>query len=39
LNIKKNVITKNEAEEFLQNAIKNGYRISQKLIRDMFLQV
>jgi len=39
LNIKKSVITKNEAEEFLKNAIKKGYRISQKLIRDMFLQV
>jgi len=39
LNIKKEHITKDEAEVFLQEAIDNGYRISQKLIRDMFLQV
>ena len=39
LNIKKNHITKNEAEEFLHKAIKNGYRISQKLITDMFLKI
>ena len=36
LNIKKEFITKNEAKVFLNNAIKNGYRISQKLINDMF---
>ena len=39
LNIKKNYITKNEAEEFLQIAINHGYRISQKLINHMFLKI
>lgn len=36
LNIKKDFITQEEAQLFLDTAIKNGYRIHQKLIRDMF---
>lgn len=39
LNIKKQYISKNEAEQFLQNAIQQGYRINPKLIEDMFSQV
>ncbi len=36
LNIKKGFISKEEAKLFLEEAQKNGYRISQKLIDDMF---
>ena len=36
LNIKKGFITENEAKLFLNNAIKNGYRINKKLIDTMF---
>lgn len=36
LNIKKDFITQQEAKEFLKNAKNDGYRISQKLIDDMF---
>ena len=35
LNIKREFLTKQEAEEFLQQAVKNGYRISKKLIEEM----
>ena len=36
LNIKKDFISKAEAEDFLKQARKNGYRISQKLIQQMW---
>lgn len=36
LNIKRNYIMKQEAQEFLDQARINGFRISQKLIDDMF---
>ncbi len=36
LNIKREFITQNEAEIFLNDAIKHGYRINAKLIDDMF---
>ncbi|MCV6606983.1 MAG: hypothetical protein OIF32_02130 [Campylobacterales bacterium] len=36
LNIKREFLTKQEAKEFLQQAVKNGYRISKKLIEEMF---
>jgi len=39
LNIKKGHFTQNEAKVFLEDAIKHGYRISQKLIDEMFLKV
>jgi len=39
LNIKKNFLTKEEVENFLKNAKKSGYRISQKLINDMLNEV
>ena len=39
LNIKKNHVQETEAKEFLQIAIKHGYRISQKLINEMFSQI
>lgn len=39
LNIKKQHIHNKEAEQFLQKAIQHGFRISSKLISDMFLQV
>lgn len=34
LNVKKNFITKSEAIDFLQISINQGYRISNKLIKD-----
>jgi len=37
LNIKKEFITKQEAKLFLDDAKRNGYRISQKLIDEMFM--
>ncbi len=36
LNIKKEFIGEDEAKDFLKNAKQNGYRISQKLINEMF---
>ncbi|MEA1920284.1 MAG: hypothetical protein U9N52_10615 [Campylobacterota bacterium] len=36
LNIKKDLITREEAQLFLDTAITKGYRIHQKLIHDMF---
>lgn len=39
LNIKKNHIQEDEAKDFLQIAIDHGYRISQKLIDEIFLQI
>ncbi len=36
LNIKKGFLLQEQAEEFLQQAKENGYRISQKLIDEMF---
>ena len=39
LNIKKQHINKKEAEQFLQDAIQHGYRISSKLINEMLCQV
>ena len=39
LNIKKQHKQKKEAEQFLQDAIQHGYRISSNLISDMFCQV
>lgn len=36
LNIKKELLSREQAEEFLQHAKENGYRISQKLIDEMF---
>lgn len=36
LNIKKGFLSQEQAEEFLQQAKENGYRISQKLIDEMF---
>lgn len=36
LNIKRNHILKQEAQEFLDQARTNGFRISQKLIDEMF---
>ena len=39
LNIKRNYIQRNEAEEFLQIAIDHGYRISQKLINEMLSKI
>ncbi len=39
LNIKRKHIQSNEAEVFLQTAVKQGYRISQTLINEMFSQI
>ena len=39
LNVKKNHITKSEAKKFIDDAQKNNYRISQKLIDEMFAKV
>jgi len=39
LNVKRNYIQKNEAEEFIQIAIDHGYRISQKLINEMLSKI
>jgi predicted nucleic acid-binding protein len=36
INIQKKHITELEAKEFLNNALKNGYRISPKLIEQFF---
>jgi predicted nucleic acid-binding protein len=36
LNIKKGFLSKEEAKEFLDDALAHGYRISQKLIDGMF---
>ncbi|SMC08401.1 DUF3368 domain-containing protein [Nitratiruptor tergarcus] len=35
LNIQKGFITKKEAKELLETAVKNGYRISEKLIKEV----
>ncbi|BCD67165.1 DUF3368 domain-containing protein [Nitratiruptor sp. YY09-18] len=35
LNIQKGFITKKEAKEFLETAVKNGYRISEKLMQEV----
>ncbi len=39
INIKKNFITSDEAELFIEEAIANGYRISNKLIIQMFKKI
>jgi predicted nucleic acid-binding protein len=39
LNIKKEFISLEEAREFLDDALVHGYRISQKLIDGMFVEV
>ena len=39
LNIKKGYLTQSEAKAFLDDAIEHGYRISSKLIDEMFLKV
>jgi len=39
LNIKRNYIQRNEAEEFILIAIDHGYRISQKLINEMLSKI
>lgn len=39
LNIKNNSISVSEAKYFLNTAIKQGYRINQQLIDDMFLRL
>lgn len=39
LNIKKGFLKKDEAKAFLEEAIKHGYRINQKLINDMLKRV
>jgi predicted nucleic acid-binding protein len=39
LNIKKGFISKEEAEDFLKEAMHHGYRISQKLIEGMFANI
>jgi len=39
LNIKKEYITTNEVKAFLEVAKTDGYRISDKLIADMFKKV
>jgi len=36
LNYKRKFINKKEIEEFLNSAIENGYRVSEKLINDFF---
>lgn len=36
LNIQKSYLTKKQAQEFLADAIEHGYRISEKLIDEMF---
>jgi len=36
LNIQKGFITKEEADRFLSDALEHGYRISRKLIKQMF---
>jgi predicted nucleic acid-binding protein len=36
LNIQKGFLSKKEVENFLKDALKNGYRISPKLIEQMF---
>jgi len=35
LNIKKGFLTKKEAQAFLEDALEHGYRINEKLIREM----
>ncbi|BCD62879.1 hypothetical protein NitYY0826_C1765 [Nitratiruptor sp. YY08-26] len=35
LNVQKGFITKKEAKAFLETAVKNGYRISEKLIEEV----
>jgi predicted nucleic acid-binding protein len=39
LNIKKDFMTKKEASDFLDLAIKNGYRISNKLIKEFLKEI
>jgi len=39
LNIKKSYLSKNEAKFFLDEAVDNGYRISQSLIDNMFKKI
>ncbi|KIM03151.1 MAG: hypothetical protein KU29_12700 [Sulfurovum sp. FS06-10] len=39
LNIQKKFLTKEEAKEFLDSALNHGYRISPKLIENMFYSV
>jgi len=39
LNIKKGFISKEEAEDFLKEAMHHSYRISQKLIEGMFANI
>ena len=35
LNVKKGFLTKNEASEFVENAIEHGYRISRKMVDEV----
>ncbi|MBN2825881.1 MAG: hypothetical protein JXQ76_11185 [Campylobacterales bacterium] len=39
LNIKKGFMTQNEAKSFIDDALKNGYRISNRLIEGMLNQL
>ena len=39
LNIKKGFISKEEAKEFLDEALAHGYRISKSLIDEMFRRI
>lgn len=39
LNMRKKYLTKNEVANFLNEAKKNGYRISEKLISQMFQEI
>ena len=38
LNIKKGFLKKEEAKAFLEDALKHGYRINQKLIDEMLIK-
>ena len=39
LNAKKGLLTKDEAREFIENAIEHGYRISRKMVDDVLKEV
>ncbi len=39
LNIKKGFLSKSKAREFLDRAINNGYRISNKMVEDMLYSI
>ncbi len=39
VNVKKGFLTKDEASEFLDDAVEHGYRISRKMVDDVLLNL